>query len=388
MKGIEENKQVKIGITGSGGETSVYDFIAATIAEQFISRENHEVYWIYEGFRGLIRGFDGGGIKKATYGDITKMKNSRAGKIIKGCRSYNSFNYNDKDYSIETMNNLAYFDIVFVIGGDGSMGQCADYISTFKEGKIPHFIGLVATMDGAAATGTTLGESTAAFTILREIESSHDSAISLVRFSVVEAMGRYCGEPVADAALLYLKDGKNVAAVITPQVNYNLECIAESVLRTNGGVVVVSEGIDREQDKPKKKKSKGYHQVLSGAADYIATKLKAILDVPENRLDEWQKMDVKGTVTGYGQRAASATKSDMDHSVLHVMEAVKRWDNGESNFVIVTDVDGKIGSMPIPDFVAENRIAEQTLLMKYHPRMQRVLETLRDNYGVYVGEFK
>ena len=382
---MNKNRVYKIAVMTSGGESSVYDYTAADIAKQFLGREDYEVYFIYEGFRGATRGFEKGGIKKISLSDIEGMENSRGGQVLKGCRGYNSFNFKG-DKSDETAKNLSYFDVVFIVGGDGSMRHASEYIAKTKNSEHPlGFVGLVGTMDGAALTYMTLGEPTAAYEILREVEASHASAISMSRYSVVEGMGRDCGEPVADAGLLYLNKGGNVAAVITPQVTYEICCIAEAVLRTNGGVVIVSEGLDMIVKEEKEKKA-GYHPILSGAAQYIAKELKSVLNVPENRSDELSVVDVKATVTGYAQRAGKAVEEDRKNADLHVAKAIEYFDQGERNFVIV-DTKGRLEAMRIVDFVSANKLASDTKSINYHPKLREVLETLRDR-GVYVGEFK
>ena len=375
------NYPKKTAILASGGETTVYDYIAIELAEVLLGL-GCEVSFVYEGFRGATRGKARGGIEEITNLKLDEMKIESGGKIIKGCRGYNSFNFRGKDYSDITADNLKEFDVIFVIGGDGSMAHASEYVEKYQN-KVK-FIGLIGTMDGAAATNVTHGRISTNKAILAEIKASAASAESLSRYSVVECMGRFCGEPAAEAAKLYIQEGGKVAAVLTPQAQYDINKVAQAV-KENMGMVIVSEGIDMKNNTFLDEKQ-GYHKQISGAANYIAKELKKILDIPANRIDELSVIDVKGTVTGYTQRAGSIEYDDILNADYHIFQAVKFAITGRVNVVIVEGANSY--AIPINTFVSLNQKAEKTLEIKYHPEMRRVLKELRDVHGVYVGDFK
>lgn len=87
-------------------------------------------------------------------------------------------------------------DGLVVIGGDGSYAG-ADLLT-----KRIHCVGLPGTIDNdVAGTDYTIGFFTALETVVEAIDRLRDTSSSHQRISIVEVMGRYCGDLTLAAAI-------------------------------------------------------------------------------------------------------------------------------------------------------------------------------------------
>lgn len=370
------SRKPKIGIMCSGGETAVYDFTVSQIISNFDLTET-DITIIVGGFRGA----HSNRILPVTATLSEQLQHSPAGIITKGCRGYNAFDHLGHIQKIAKF--LATFDATFIVGGDGSMGQAYDFVQAYPK---LNFIGLVGTMDGAAFTDITLGEATAAKAIYDEAKASFYSALSLDRKAIVEGMGRYCGEPLVDAAILLNLLGIPIAAVLTPQYTFDMAELTKRIVSTDG-IVLVSEGISLP-GRDISDNSVGMHATMRGAANGLAELLKPALSK--------HSLDVKSTTAGYIQRAGDPHQADIDNSILMAKAAVERFRNGEKNTVIVGHQsefipsqvvlkEDEINSVDIETFVTVNRYANYTFIADHHPRQVSNLKYF-ENQGVYVGE--
>ncbi|MDE5285525.1 MAG: ATP-dependent 6-phosphofructokinase, partial [Buchnera aphidicola] len=115
-------------------------------------------------------------------------------------------------------------DALIIIGGDGS------YIGAEKLTQIGlPCIGIPGTIDNdVAGTDYTIGYFTALETVVEAIDRLRDTSSSHQRISIVEVMGRYCGDLTLSAAI-----AGGCEFIVLPEVNYKKE---ELVLEIQAGI--------------------------------------------------------------------------------------------------------------------------------------------------------
>lgn len=143
-----------------------------------------EMYVVYEGFKGLVEGK----IQQVTK-DFTKDLISRGGTILKSARFMEFLDENVQRAAIEVLRNND-IDALIGIGGDGTFKG----LQALAKLGFP-VIGVPATIDNdVACTDYTIGFNTALNTICECIDRIKDTSNSHQRCSLVEVMGRHCGD--------------------------------------------------------------------------------------------------------------------------------------------------------------------------------------------------
>lgn len=192
-----------------------------------------EMYVIYDGFKGLVEG-DIHQVNKDFTADII----NRGGTIL---RSYRLPEFVDEEVQMKAVKQLEDYEIdaVIGIGGDGTYKGLAALSQLGVK-----VIGIPATIDNdVASTDYTIGFITALNTICDCIDKIKDTSSSHQRCSVIEVMGRFCGDLAMFSSIAE-------AAELTITYDYRLE---ESVLfrklrklkaqRKDHAIVVVSENL-------------------------------------------------------------------------------------------------------------------------------------------------
>ncbi|OBW92553.1 6-phosphofructokinase [Gallibacterium genomosp. 3] len=181
----------KIAVLTSGGDApgmnaAIRGVVRATLYEGL------EVYGIYDGYQGLY--FNK--IKKLERYHVSDVIN-RGGTFLGSARFPE---FKDPAVRAKCVENLRFhgIDALVVIGGDGSyMG--AKLLT--EEHDFP-CIGLPGTIDNdVAGTDYTIGYHTALETAVDAIDRLRDTSSSHQRISIVEIMGRYCGDLTLAAAI-------------------------------------------------------------------------------------------------------------------------------------------------------------------------------------------
>ena len=222
----------KIAILTSGGDAPGMN-AAVRVCIRAGLFYGKEMYVIYDGFKGLIEG-DIHQVNK----DFTQDIINRGGTIL---RSYRLPEFINEDVQLKAVRQLEdhEIDAVIGIGGDGTYKGLA---ALSKLGV--NVIGIPATIDNdVASTDYTIGFITALNTICDCIDKIKDTSSSHQRCSVIEVMGRYCGDLAMFSSIAE-------AAELTITYDYQLE---ESVLfrklrklksqRKGHAIVVVSENL-------------------------------------------------------------------------------------------------------------------------------------------------
>jgi len=150
-----------------------------------------EMYVVYDGYRGLVEG-DIVQVNKEFTSDII----NRGGTIIRSARLKE---FEDPEVVKKAVERLQDYDIdaLIAIGGDGTYkGLNALANAGFK------VVGIPATIDNdVGSTDETIGFTTALNTICECVDRLKDTSGSHQRCSLIEVMGRDCGDLAMYAAL-------------------------------------------------------------------------------------------------------------------------------------------------------------------------------------------
>ena len=187
-----------------------------------------------------------------------------------------------------------------VIGGDGSF-RGAKILS--DEYGVPT-IGIPGTIDNDLEyTDYTLGFDTAVNTCLDIINNLRDTMTSHERVSVVEVMGRHCGD-----IALYSGIASGAEIIVVPEIKFDMLNIADRITRSraNGkhsNIVIVAEGVM--------------------SADAFA-----------KQLQETTEYSVRPTCIGHVQRGGSPTMADRMLAAQFGNKAVRLLNEGIGNRVV------------------------------------------------------
>ena len=180
----------KIAVLTSGGDApGMNACLRACIRAGLYN--NIDMYVVYDGLRGLVEG-DIHQVNK----DFTQDIINRGGTIIRSARLPE---FKDVAVNKKAAENLNDFDIdaLIGIGGDGTFKGLQ---ALSKHGIIT--IGIPATIDNdVGSTDETIGFSTALNTICDCVDKLKDTSGSHQRCSLIEVMGRHCGDLAMFAAL-------------------------------------------------------------------------------------------------------------------------------------------------------------------------------------------
>ncbi|WP_343191957.1 6-phosphofructokinase [Buchnera aphidicola (Formosaphis micheliae)] len=195
----------KIGVLTSGGDAPGMNAAIRSIVKMGLKKEL-KIFGIFNGFLGLYENR----IHELNQYSVSNIINK--GGTFLGSARFPKFK-NKKIRKI-AVNNLTKqgIDSLIVIGGDGS------YIGAklLTEMGLP-CISLPGTIDNdVVGTDYTIGYFTALQTIVDAIDRLRDTSLSHQRISIIEVMGRYCGDLTLSSAIA---GGCDV--IILPEVTYN-----------------------------------------------------------------------------------------------------------------------------------------------------------------------
>lgn len=180
----------KIAILTSGGDAPGMN-AALRVCVRAGLAQGKEMYVIYDGYRGLVNG-DIHQVHK----DFTQDIINRGGTIIRSARLPEFQNPEVVDKAVEILNDFE-IDALIAIGGDGTyrgLGLLAE--------RGVNVVGIPATIDNdVGSTDETIGFTTALNTICDCVDKLKDTSGSHQRCSLIEVMGRQCGDLAMFAAL-------------------------------------------------------------------------------------------------------------------------------------------------------------------------------------------
>lgn len=235
----------KIAVLTSGGDAPGMNAAVRAVARSAIYN-GCKVYGVNRGYRGLIDG-DLFEMDLSSVGDIIH----RGGTILKSARC---LEFIEEEGRQKALNVLKVFGIdgLVVIGGDGSFKGA----QKLSEMGFPA-IGIPGTIDNDLAyTDYTIGFDTALNTVIDAITKIRDTSYSHERLSIIEVMGRHCGD-----IALYAGLAGGAEIIIIPEADYNEDDICKKLIQSKNrgkahSIIMLAEGIGGSQELAERIKDK------------------------------------------------------------------------------------------------------------------------------------
>lgn len=305
-----EVKMKTIGVLTSGGDAPGMNAAIRAVVRSGI-QNGIKVMGINRGYNGLINGelFE---MNRYSVSDTIQ----RGGTILKTARSDE---FRTPEGRKKAYNVLKVFGIegLVVIGGDGSFTGAQKLSQEFDIKTV----GIPGTIDNDLSyTDYTIGFDTALNTVLESINKLRDTSTSHERVSIVEVMGRHCGD-----IALFASIAGGAEDVIIPEVEFNLDNLCKTILegKQRGKVhnlIILAEGV--------------------GEAEYLAKEVETVTGI-----------ETRATVLGHIQRGGSPSAFDRILASRLGNKAVEVLINGGSQRVVGIK-DNKIFDMDINDALA------------------------------------
>lgn len=288
METNQSKKPIKsIGVLTSGGDAPGMNAAIRAVVRTALNF-GIEVYGVYDGYRGLVEG----NIVKMDRSSVTDIIN-RGGTILGSARLKEFSSPDVTQIGIDQLRKLG-IDALVTIGGDGT------YHGALRMSRMGlNCIGIPGTIDNdIASTEYTIGFNTAVNTALDAIDKLRDTCNSHQRCSIVEVMGRYCGDIAFAAALAGGAD-----MVITSETGLDLPKVIEMC---------------------KKYKEENRRHIIIIITEHIT-------DVHElaKKIEEHSGYDTRATVLGHIQRGGTPTSFDRNLASRLGAAAVEQLMQGE-----------------------------------------------------------
>ena len=310
----------RIGVLTSGGDAPGMNAAVRAVVRYGIYHDM-EVYGIKRGYEGLIEG-DFERLYRRSVGDILQ----RGGTVLKTARSEQFKTEEGMAKAYANLKELKIEDLV-VIGGDGSFTGA----SAISERFGVNVLGIPGTIDNDMAyTDFTIGFDTAINTVLDAITRIRDTSSSHERTSIIEVMGRSCGD-----IALYAGITGGAGCVLLPEIDSDLEAVYQKV----------AEGIG----------SGKLHNIII-KAEGVGVKTEDLVNLLKERTDR----DVKLVVLSYLQRGGSPSFRDRMLATQCGMKAIELINLGARNRAI-GERDGQIIDMDITKALEAKRAVDLDL---------------------------
>ena len=175
-----------------------------------------EVYGIEHGYEGLMNG----DIKQMDMSSVGGIIH-RGGTILRSARSARFMTEEGISHAVKMLEMYGIEGLV-IIGGDGSL---KGGLELSKRGIT--VMGLPGTIDNDLAyTDYTIGFDTAVNTVLNAISNIRDTSSAHSRATIIEVMGRHCGDIALFAGI-----GGGADAIMVPEVPYDLNAICRNIIQ-------------------------------------------------------------------------------------------------------------------------------------------------------------
>jgi len=227
----------KIAVLTSGGDSQGMNAAVRAVVRSGLYH-GLEVYGVQRGFLGLIND-DMRPMDLRSVGDIIQ----RGGTILQTARCDEFRTPEGQQKAVQNLRNRG-IDGVIVIGGDGS------YRGANELGKLGiKTMALPGTIDNDIPfTDFTIGFDTAVSIVVDVINKLRDTMTSHERTSVVEVMGRHCGD-----IALYAGLASGAEAILVPEVSFDLEQITKRMIENfahgkRHSIIIVAEGVGKGED--------------------------------------------------------------------------------------------------------------------------------------------
>lgn len=263
------SKIKKIAVLTSGGDSQGMNAAVRAVVRSALYY-GIEVFGVQRGYQGLLNR-DIFPMDLRSVGDIIQ----RGGTVLQSARCLEFTKPEGQQKGADILNEMG-IDGLVVIGGDGS------YKGANKLSKLGiKTMALPGTIDNDISfTDYTIGFDTAVSVVVDAINKLRDTMSSHERSSIVEVMGRHCGDIALHAGL-----ASGAETILVPEMPYDLNEVADR-MRDNflkgkrHSIVIVAEGVGKGED--------------------VAQALK----------DRHATLDARVTVLGHIQRGGTPTPGD------------------------------------------------------------------------------
>ncbi len=304
----------RIGVLTSGGDAPGMN--AAVRAVVRAARyKGLQVFGIERGWEGLLSG------------QIVELENrsvsdmiQRGGTFLKTARCPEFVTIEGQKKAVDTLDAYGIEGLI-VVGGDGSFKGAQALSDNFGY----KCMGIPGTIDNDLAyTDYTLGFDTAVNTVLGAINNLRDTMQSHDRVSLVEVMGRHCGD-----IALYAGIAGGAEYILLPEKPFDLDAIAKSLVKSKlrgktSNMIILAEG--------------------AGNRDEIVS-----------YLNEHAKVDIKITHLGHVQRGGSPTMADRILATRFAFKAVETLMDENSVSSAIGIKENKIVAIPFSEAFSMKR---------------------------------
>ena len=282
----------RIGVLTSGGDSPGMNACIRAVVRCALYYDL-EVYGIKRGYEGLIDG----DIERLDISSVADIIH-RGGTVLRTARSDRFQTVEGFSRAVAMLNTFGIEGLV-VIGGDGSLHGALE----LAKAGIP-VIGLPGTIDNDLGyTDYTIGFDTAVNTALSAIGNIRDTSSSHGRTTIIEVMGRHCGD-----IALYCGLAGGAETILIPEEEVDVNDICKKlIIGMNRGklhsIIIRAEGVDI-------------------SSEDLAVEIKTKTG-----------LDTKVVVLGYIQRGGSPTATDRllaSRMGVHAVELLKEDISGKA----------------------------------------------------------
>ena len=303
--------QKSIAVLTSGGDAPGMNAAVRAVVRAGINK-GMRVYGVYRGYNGLLNG------------DVSDIIGF-GGTMLYTARSEEFATPAGIKKAADFCRSIDVSGVV-VIGGDGSFKGARALTNAGI-----NCIGIPGTIDNdIACSEYTVGFDTAMNTALQMVDRIRDTAQSHDRCSIVEVMGRRCGDIALQTGI-----ATGATAILVPEIPYNIERdVIQRIVNTQKTgkkhfIIVVAEGVGK----------------VAELANYI-----------ENRLG----IETRATILGHVQRGGSPTLRDRVVASEMGFRAVELLEKNLGNRVVAMK-DGKIIDLDINEALDMQRVFDEDL---------------------------
>ena len=297
----------RIGVLTSGGDAPGMNAAVRSVVRCAIAR-GYEVYGIHDGFKGMYEG----GVIERLYRKSVSEKMGRGGTFIGTGRLPE---FKDIEVRKKAIENIKIYgiDALVCIGGNGTYHGALELANM----GVPT-VAIPGTIDNdIAGTDFTIGFDTALNTAVEAVDKLRDTSSSHRRCSIVEVMGRDCGDLAIWTAIAV-----GAECVICKETGYDIQEILDNVNKAakskNHAIIIVAE-----------------HMVDVNELEKI--------------ISEKTPFGARTTVLGYIQRGGNPTAKDRVLASQMGVKAISALVDDDLSGVCVAERGGKIVTMPIEE---------------------------------------
>lgn len=205
---------MRVGILTSGGDAPGMNACIRAVVRSCLSK-GMEVYGIYQGYQGLLND-EVQQLNIASVADIIH----RGGTVLRTARSEEFKTDAGRAKGFEVLQKHG-IDVLVVIGGDGTL---TGGLELAKQTGMKVY-GLPGTIDNDLGyTDTTIGFDTAVNTAVDAIGNIRDTSSSMGRTTIIEVMGRHCGD-----IALYAGLAGGAEDILIPEESYDIDKICAQI---------------------------------------------------------------------------------------------------------------------------------------------------------------